>query len=70
MHATLTNAGDCHMTRRKDGSPLIFLAVFMALCFWQVCVMLQKSRLRREYLMWKHLSLLQKIISFEEVTGV
>ena len=30
---------------------LVFMSLFVALCYWQLCATLRKSRLRRERLM-------------------
>ena len=63
--ATLTDAGDYHMTRqKKDRYPLIFLAVFVPLCLCDV----SKKQAKERALDIKAAA--EKMIFFEEATGV
>ena len=52
-HAALTDSCDCHIIRKKTIRDLVFVSVFVSLCYWQLCATLRKSRRKRERLMWK-----------------
>ena len=67
MHATLTNTGDCHMTRQLRWISINFLGSFHgAVCLASLCDA-SKKKVKERVL---DVEAAAEIISFEEVTGV
>ena len=47
MHVALNSSCDCHMTWTKK-MDLVFMSVFVALCYWQLCMTLRNKKQAKE----------------------